>query len=397
MSPPSETRNIVIIAGETSGDAHGAHLVRAMKKRDESLFFVGIGGERLKAEGVDIIMDAAELSVVGITEVFSKISKVLQGIGEVKRIMRERRPELIILIDFPDFNLLMARYAKKRNIPVLYYISPQIWAWRSGRIKQIKKYVDRMAVILPFEAAYYRNQGVSVNFVGHPLLDYYEDSGENAQKQPGSPPVIGILPGSRRSEIEKNLPVMLAAVSLLQRRFPEMQFLISLAPSIDRQWVQSFITPYTGTCRIELVAQGVAKIFEKADLIVAASGTVTLEIAMHGIPMVIVYRISPVSFMLGRALINVSHIGLVNLIAGEPVAPELIQEQANPKRIAAAVSQMIENPEETERIREKLRSVRARLGQPGASEKTADIAMSMLEPRASIDRDPVQLHPQSEF
>lgn len=386
MNPPSSTRNIIIVAGETSGDAHGAHLVRAMKTRDDSLFFCGIGGERLRAEGVEIILDASEISVVGITEVISKIFRVLQGIGGLKKAMRERHPELIILIDFPDFNLLMARFARKLNISVLYYISPQIWAWRSGRIRQIKKYVDKMAVILPFEEAFYRRHGVPVTFVGHPLLDYYEPPAGNEEKSPNSRPMIGILPGSRRSEIKRNLQVMLAAASLLQRRFPEMQFMISQAPSIDREWVESFIRPYKGACRLELVSEGVFRIFEKADFIVAASGTVTLEIAIHGIPMVIVYRISPASFLMGKALITVSHIGLVNLIAGEQVVPELIQEQASPKRIAEAVAKIIQNPEEMDRIRGKLRSLRRRLGMPGAAERTAQIALSMLNAHASDDR-----------
>jgi len=369
---------IAIIAGETSGDFHGAHLVRAMRKKDEHMFFCGIGGERLKAAGVRLLMDSHELSVVGITEVISKIPKVLSGISAIKKIFNGLRPDLIILIDFPDFNLHIAKLAKNQGVPVLYYISPQIWAWRSGRIEKIRQYVDQMAVILPFEEDYYQNHNIPATFVGHPLLDYYEEQEVVNEDTSANSLIIGILPGSRYSEIEKNLPVMLAAATRIQAVFPDVRFLISIAPGIDQERVDQFIMPYIKVCRIDRVAGDVRQVFKKSALVLAASGTVTLETAIFGVPMVIMYRISGISYRLGEALVNVEHIGLVNIIANERVVPELIQSEATPANIAREAVEILNNPERLESIRQKLVSVRKRLGSPGAAERTAEIALRML-------------------
>ena len=378
MTDGETRKNIVIIAGETSGDFHGAHLVRAIRKKDSNIDFCGIGGERLRSEGVELLMDAHEISVVGITEVFAKLPKVFSGISEIKKTYKTLRPDLIILIDFPDFNLHIAKLAKKQGVPVLYYISPQIWAWRSGRIKKIRQYVNQMAVILPFEEDYYRQRNVAASFVGHPLLDYYaEQDTVTLDDNPGDL-VIGMLPGSRRSEIEKNLPVMLAAAPRIQEAFPGIRFLISIAPGIDAEWVSRFITPYLKNYRVEQVAGAVQQVFEKSSLILAASGTVTLETAIFGVPMIIIYRISEISYRLGRALVDVEHIGLVNIIAGERVVPELIQADANPAGIAREAVDILNHTDRLEQVRHKLKSVRHRLGTPGAAERTADIALKML-------------------
>ncbi len=384
MNAALNQKSVVIIAGETSGDLHGAQLVRAMKKKDPSLFFSGIGGPELKTAGVEILMNAAELSVVGITEVFSKMSKVVKGISSVKNVLRERRPGLIILIDFPDFNLHIATIAKKHGVPVLYYISPQIWAWRSGRIRKIEKNVDHMAVILPFEKDFYRSHNVPATFVGHPLLDSYSPLPDDPLKDAtDSIPVVGLLPGSRYSEIERNLPFMLAAASVLQNRFKNICFMISIAPSISKKRIESFVKPYKKTCCIELISGSVVEIFKKSRLIVAASGTVTLETAIYGVPMVIMYKISPISYMLGQALVNVEHIGLVNIIANERIVPELIQGDATPAKIAETVGDILYDPKELARIKEKLKSVKAFLGSAGAAEKTADIGLALLKTGAS--------------
>jgi lipid-A-disaccharide synthase len=379
MMKKTDSRCVLIIAGEASGDAHGAHLIAAMKRRDPELFFCGIGGKNMENAGVHIICDAAELSVVGITEVFAKLPGVIRGMASVKRVIKGLRPDLVILIDFPDFNLHVAAAAKKQGIPVLYYISPQLWAWRSGRIHQIRKNVDHMVVILPFEEAFYRKHGVPVTFVGHPLMDAYDGfqaSATDADDLPG--PVIGLLPGSRRGEVGKNLPEMLAAASILQQKYKDATFLVSVAPSIRPEWVSVLAAPYQGVCRIVLAPGDISAVFEKSRLIIAASGTVTLETAIYGIPMIIVYRVSPVSYLLGRALIRVDHIGLVNIIAGERVVPELVQQDAHPQKIAMAAADLLDHPEKTARIRKKLQQVRNALGGAGAADKTAGIAMDML-------------------
>ncbi len=386
MKEPSSQKCVMIIAGETSGDAHGAHLVRAMKKKDPSLFFCGIGGDALRAAGVNTLVDAKELSVVGITEVFAKLPKVLDAVSIIKKNLRRLSPELIILIDFPDFNLHIASIAKKQGVPVLYYVSPQIWAWRSGRISKIKRLVDHMAVILPFEKDYYTRHNIPATFVGNPLLDSYSPIEKESDKVANPTPVIGMLPGSRVSEIKRNLPYMLASASILQQRFKNMKFLLSVAPSISKEWVESFANPYKKTCRIEIVSGDILEIFAKSTMVIAVSGTVTLETAMHGIPLVIIYRISPVSYMLGRALVNVDHIGLVNIVANERVVPELIQEAATPGNIARTVGDMLNSPLELKRIKEKLSFVKSMMGEPGASEKTADIGLSLLKSNASTPR-----------
>jgi len=387
MKMSSSQKCVMIIAGETSGDAHGAHLVRAMQKKDSSLFFCGIGGDFLREAGVEILVDAKEISVVGITEVFAKIPKVLNSVSIIKNNLRKRSPDLIILIDFPDFNLHIASFARKLGVPVLYYVSPQIWAWRSGRIRRIKRDVDHMAVLLPFEKDYYTRHNIPATFVGHPLLDSYSPIEEKkSDNVSDDAPVVGLLPGSRVGEIERNLPYMLASASILQQRFTKIKFLLSVAPSISREWIESFANPYKNTCNIEIVSGDILEIFEKSSLIIAASGTVTLETAIYGVPMVIMYRISPVSYMLGRALVEVDHIGLVNIIANERVVPELIQNEASPGKIAQTVGDMLNNPSELIRIKEKLAYVKSKLGEPGAAEKTADIGLSLLRSNASISR-----------
>ena len=378
MAEHKTQKSVLIIAGETSGDFHGAHLVRAMRKRDAHISFCGIGGDRLKAEGVRLLMEAHDISVVGITEVISKLPKVFGGISEIKKIFSSQRPDLVVLIDFPDFNLHIAKLAKKQGLPVLYYISPQIWAWRSGRIEKIRRDVDQMAVILPFEEAYYQKYNVPATFVGHPLLDYYTEQDTAIETEGRNSRTVGILPGSRRSEIEKNLPVMLAAATRIQAAFPDVGFLISIAPGIEGQWVSQMIAPYRKSVRVKEVVGSVREVFEQSTLILAASGTVTLETAIFGVPMIIIYRISAVSYRLGRALVNVNHIGLVNIIADERVVPELIQDAANPAAIAREAVDILSRPERLEQIRQKLKTVRHGLGTAGAAGRTADIAFNML-------------------
>ena len=371
---------VMIIAGETSGDHHGALLVAAMRKIDGDLTFFGIGGGAMKREGVDVIVDADSLSVVGITEVFSRIPSILRGISNIKRAVVARKPGLVILIDFPDFNLHIAKYVKRFSIPVLYYISPQLWAWRLGRIKKIRKYVTRMAVILPFEKAFYSNHGVPVSFVGHPLLDCHSVESYDAflsQRIMGKT-VIGLLPGSRNQEVSRNLPTMLAAASQINRKSDNISFVVSVAPGININDIDEYILPYRNVLDIRTASGDIETVLTQCTLVVAVSGTVTLESAIHGVPMVIVYQVSPVSYMFGCALIRVEHIGLANIIAGERVVPELIQGDATPARIARTVSEIIRDPVRLGETRKKLRMVRDQLGGPGASRRTAGIAYSMM-------------------
>jgi lipid-A-disaccharide synthase len=369
----------MVIAGEASGDLHGSRLITAIQKRDNTLFFCGIGGQALKAAGVEILVDASALSVVGITETFSKIPNLLKGLTVAKKTLKKLLPDLLILIDFPDFNLNVAAFAKKLGIPVLYYISPQIWAWRPGRVKKIARLVDHMAVILPFEEDFYRKHAIPVTFVGHPLLDTNLDYEKKAfQKPKNDISVIGLCPGSRDREIARHLPIMLDAAQILFKRIRKVKFIISLAPDVKRKTVEEIVNKHKGAAHLEMVSGNVKKIFEKSKIVIAVSGTVTLESAISGTPMVIIYKVSPISYWLGRAMIQVKHIGLVNLITGKKIVPELLQDQASPTRIAETVFHMLDDASGLERLRHELLNVKDSLGGPGASQRVADIAIGML-------------------
>jgi len=375
MSKPLYPKRVMIIAGEASGDIHGARLVTAMKKKNNELIFCGVGGNELKSAGVKIVIDSSKFAVVGITEAISKIFYLIKGMAKTKRFLKSFNPDLLILIDFPDFNLNIASAAKKLGIPVLYYISPQAWAWRQGRVKKIKKLVNHLAVILPFEETFFRKHGISVTYVGHPLLDGDSLPAEFEKKK--DIPVVGLLPGSRDSEVARHLPVMLEAAVLIRKRMGNVRFVVSLASTVERQYVEKIIMEHSGN-DFEVVPEHVRRVFEMCSLVVAASGTVTLEAAIAGIPMVIIYKVSPVSYWLGKILIKVSSIGLVNLIAGREIVPELIQGKASPINIANEILRILEDSNTIETMRNELAGIRNLLGGPGASERVADIAMGML-------------------
>jgi lipid-A-disaccharide synthase len=350
-----------------------------MRRKDPSIIFYGIGGPELKDKGVSILVDASDLAVVGITEVLNKVSSIHKAISLVKKTLRTRRPDLLILIDFPDFNLHLAAYAKKLNIPVLYYICPQVWAWRAGRVKKLSRLIDHLAVILPFEKNLFKKYNIPVTFVGHPLLDndiFKQD--DLLEKAREGTPVIGLLPGSRDTEIARHLPVMLQAAQILHQRLKNIEFIISLAPSIERGYVENIITNQTNGAVFKIGTNGLSEIFMKSQLVIAASGTVTLESAIFGVPMVIIYKVSPLSYRLGRALIRVEHVGLVNLVAGKRIVPELLQDEASPVRIADTAHSMLNDAAGRKKLRHELQGIKKSLGGPGASDRVADIALDML-------------------
>jgi lipid-A-disaccharide synthase len=380
MNPMQDQKCIMIIAGEASGDFHGAKLVEAMRARHRSLFFCGIGGNALKAAGVRILVDASELAVVGITEVFSKASQILKGIGLTKRLLKSLKPDLLILIDFPGFNLHIAATAKKLDVPVLYYISPQIWAWRPGRVRKIGQRVNHVAVILPFEEQFYRKHHIPVTFVGHPLLDSQTlpEAAPPAQTH-NHDPVIGFLPGSRAREIASLLPLMLTAARDLLKHNPNIKFIISIAPSIEKKTIEALVRAQGLTSNYELVSDRVENIFTRCSLAVVASGTVTLEAAICGTPIIIAYKVSPVSALIAKRVVKVKHIGLVNLIAGKEIAPELVQEQATAENIRDAVLHLLNAAGGLEAQRREMLKIKDILGGPGASAQVAEIAVNMLQ------------------
>ena len=379
MNPGGNPFCVTILAGEVSGDQHGAKLVSAMQKKTPTLFFCGMGGDALRRAGVRIVVEASELTVVGITEVFAKIPAILQARAKIKKLLISLKPDLLILIDFPDFNLHIAAVAKKLDIPVLYYISPQIWAWRQGRVKRIRQLVDHMAVILPFEQRFYKEHNVPVTFVGHPLLDAnLSADGPISQANPSDKTVIGLVPGSRDIEIIRHLPVMLDSANILTERLGQVKFIISHAPSVERKRIQAVIEGHFLRAKVEVISDGVEKVFERSDAIVAASGTVTLQAAIYGIPMVIIYKVSAVSAWLGKALIRVPNVGLVNLVAGRELVPEFLQESATGDNIAQAIQNMLKDKEKLNHLKHQLIALRDMLGGGGASERVADLALKML-------------------
>jgi len=379
----SDPRKVMIVAGEASGDLHGANLVRAMYRLDSSLEFYGVGGPKMQAAGVRQIADAADMAVVGLTEVFSKLGMILRVMRRLKKSLLEERPALVILIDYPDFNMPLAKAATKKGFKVFYYISPQVWAWRRGRIGQIKKYVTKMAVILPFEADMYHQAGVDAVFVGHPLLDvvktgYMRPEALNKFDLKDGTTTVGILPGSRLSEVTKLLPEMLKTAVILKEEIPSVQFVLPLADTLDHDYIAAMLQPYQNELDIEIIRNEIYDVLAVCDAAMVASGTATLETALIGTPMIIVYKMSPFSFLMGRLFVNVSHIGLANIIAGRTIVPELIQSDANPERMAKELLAILTDEERNKRIRKDLSGIREKLGSPGAAERTAQSAVEIM-------------------
>jgi len=376
-----KSKKILLVAGEVSGDLHGSHLMEAIQRIDPDIEFFGVGGEGLKRAGMRLLHHSQSLSVVGITEVFVKLRSILKALRTLKRSLEREKPDLVILIDFPDFNLRLAKIAHRRGIPILYYISPQVWAWRPKRVNLIARLVKKMVVLFPFEVPLYEAAGVDVEWVGHPLLDIVKPalSKEMAFQQFGLDPrrrTIGLLPGSRIHEIERLLPSLLASAHLLQKEIPDLQFVIPLAPGIPKPTL-SFQMNHIPV-PVKVVEGFTYDVMNLCELLITASGTATLEGAILGKPMIIIYIVSLPSYWIGRALIRVDHIGLVNLVAEKEIAPELIQKDVNPQRIADEAFRILRDPILSRKITESMGEVRQKLGEPGAAQRAAHIVCSML-------------------
>lgn len=373
---------VMIVAGEASGDLHGAMLVREMRQINPAVDFHGVGGAKMQEAGVRLLADAADIGVVGVTEVFSKIGTFIKIISGIKKSMDRLKPALVILIDFPDFNLnIVAKAAKKRGIRVFYYISPQVWAWREGRVKQIKKLVDKMAVILPFEVDFYASHGYTVQYVGHPLVDKVKTSFTQAAARlefglSETRTTIGLLPGSRTAEVSRLLPEMMKAAQKISAQIPQVQYILPLADTLNKDRVAGIINP--SGMDVKIVSGRTYDVLAACDLAIVTSGTATLEAGLLGVPMVIIYKMSVLSALIGKLIINPKYIGLVNIIAGGSVAPELIQLKATGERIAAEALSILSNPDRRLEMISKLKNIRQKLGDPGAARKAAQIACDMI-------------------
>jgi lipid-A-disaccharide synthase len=379
--PELPAARILIVAGEASGDLHGARLVEALRRLAPQLTMEGMGGAQMRTAGVHLLVDAQGTAVVGLLELWEKRRALRVALQRLRAHLTSVRPALLILIDFPDFNLLLARTAHRLGIPVCYFISPQVWAWRQGRIRTIRRLVRKMLVLFPFEEALYHQAGVDATFVGHPLLDALAEvpSREACRAALGIPEteeVLGLLPGSREAEVRRHLPLLLQAASRLSVSRPGLQVLVGLAPTLESCVAES-LAAAPGT-QARVIHGRTHEMIRAADLLLAASGTVTLEAAILETPMVITYRLSPISYALARLLVRVRFIGLPNLVADEGIVPELIQFDATPERLSAAAEEILGSPERQAQMRAALGEVRRRLGTRGGAERAAREVLALL-------------------
>jgi lipid-A-disaccharide synthase len=379
------SKRLMIVTGEASGDLHGANLLRALRGKIPGLQVSGMGGCELATMGVDILYDAAKVSVVGISEVFVHLRDIFSAQRILRHHMEVCRPDLLILIDLPDFNLLLAKKAKRLGIPVFYYISPQVWAWRSGRIKTLRDRVDKIGVILPFEEEFYRRHNVNAEYVGHPLLDTVtttrtKEQFYQQQHIPGDAICVGLLPGSRKREIQLLLPDFLAAAKILKNTISEkLVFLIPQASTISPEDLEEAgISHADQDLDLRIIKENRYDMMAACAAVVAASGTVTLELAILEVPMVVAYKLSPITYFLGKLLVKLDNFSLVNLIAGYRAVPEMLQAEVTPKRIAEELSQLLLHSENCQRMKDSLRDVKTKLGSPGASEKAANVALQLM-------------------
>ncbi len=371
----NDSPHLVIVAGEDSGDFHGANLAAALRQRLPQCRLSGIGSQKMREKGVELIFPSARLAVVGITEVLSSLPDILAGCRAIRKHLRESRPDLLVLIDFPDFNLhLVAPYARKLKIPIVYYISPQVWAWRQKRVTNINKLVEKILVILPFEEEFYRCNNIAVEYVGHPLLDEFKYF---RCKPHSERPYIALIPGSRNGEIKRLLPIMLTAACLYTREKPDTRFIIPVAPSIKTGFIQEML-PANLADHVTLLRQPLSKALKKVSFALVTSGTATLETALAEVPMVVIYKVNQLSYQLGKRLISVPHISLVNLIAEKEIVPELIQHEALPEKITAQMRALLDNPENYLRVCHELKTLKGKLGKAGAPERAAKAIEKVL-------------------
>lgn len=378
-------RSVMIVAGEASGDIYGADLAREALKLDPNLHFFGIGGVRMRESGVETLVDSADMAVVGLVEVIKHFDVISSAFLKLKKILLTTPPALLILIDYPGFNLRLAKVAKKSGVPVLYYISPQIWAWRQGRVRKIARLVDHMAVILPFEAPFYERAGVPVTFAGHPMTDMVNvtidrDAAAASFDLKPAGIIVGLFPGSRKNEIDRLLPVIVDAAHTLQSRFPGIQFILPLASTLRSEDIVPQLT--AAGLQVTITRERIHDMIRACDAVVSVSGTVTLEIALVGTPMVIIYKLSPLTYQLAKRLVKIDNIGLCNIVAGETVVRELIQDQANPENIADEITALLSDTVYRDAIRSKLALVRAKLGCGGASKNVARRVLDMISSRS---------------
>ncbi|MGE4263231.1 MAG: lipid-A-disaccharide synthase [Desulfovibrio sp.] len=363
-----------ISAGEASGDIHAATMLSALREVEPGLRALGMGGPALAKAGCDVRFPMRLISLVGLTEVLSGLPRILKLLGQVKRALMETRPRAVILIDCPDFHFRVARIAKKLGIPVYYYVSPQVWAWRSGRVEFLRRFTRRVLCILPFEKDFYAARNMDVDYVGHPLMDQMPLLELDAMRP--DPDLLGLLPGSRRKEISALLPEFAGAARLLRERLPNLKLALARAPGVDEDYLRQFLPPELPVTIFP--PEDRYRMMRQSRALLAASGTVTLEAALIGTPTVVAYKLSALSFAIGKAVVQVQWASLPNLIMGREIFPELLQEKARAELLAERVRPWLAEDIALAAARADLAGLRAKVGGPGAAHRAAAIILDDL-------------------
>jgi len=368
--------SVMISCGEPSGDLYAGALASELRRLQPGIRVTGLGGEHLRAAGADLVGDYRGLSVTGLVEALRVLPRAWRMQQALVARVRAERPDALVVIDFPDFNFRLASRLSRLGVPVVYYICPQVWAWRRGRLRDMQRFVNRALVIFPFEEAIYRDVGIPVRFVGHPLLDLVAPGATRQEllEQVGfeaDAPTVAVLPGSRPNELRSILPTIGPALLRIAARLPRVQFLVARAPNLSDELFAP-VEALSRSVRIATLAGRADAVLEASDVVITASGTATVQTAIHERPMVIVYRVSPLTYWLGKRFVRVSTYGMANLIAGERIVPELIQDDLTPEAVAAETLRYFDDPAYAAQTRDKLRGVRMALGAAGASRRAAE-------------------------
>ncbi|MCW8831211.1 MAG: lipid-A-disaccharide synthase [Gammaproteobacteria bacterium] len=378
----SSPKTVFIVAGEASGDLHAANLCKELLRMDDSIQLQGMGGKNMREAGVDVLFDASKLAVVGIVEVLFKYRMIKGVLNQIQAHIKQSPPDLLILVDYQEFNQKLAAYAKQLGIKVLFYIGPQVWAWRPKRVYKMARIVDQMAVIFPFEVDLYKEANVPVEFTGHPLVDEVIPDKTAQQARAAlsldEKTTVGLFPGSRMGEIERLLPIMLETARLLKNKYPELQFVLPLASTVQHQDLAKYGKDLAAL-KVSLIENNTHDVIQACDSIIVASGTATLEIGLMGTPMLITHKLAWLSYFILSRLVNISHIGLVNIVPGKEIVREFIQHEATPDNLANETLRILEDKNYNRTMRTELSKLRELLGAGGGSKNIAKLAHSMIK------------------
>ncbi|NOQ64496.1 MAG: lipid-A-disaccharide synthase [Methyloprofundus sp.] len=372
----------MLVAGESSGDQHAANLFLELKKRQPTIQAIGMGSKKMLDAGVEIHYDSSNIGVIGVVEVIKRYAEIRRALNAMKQLLLDQRPDLLICVDYKEFNFKLATFAKKNGIKVLFYVSPQVWAWRPGRVVKYGQVIDMMAVIFPFEVPYYDKENVPVRYVGHPSVDkihFQRSQQEDFKAFELNPdqPIIGILPGSRTDEINRMLPVMLQAAELIQKEFSEAQFVLPQADSVTDELLQNHFQH--SSVKVKAIKNQFHDTLLCCDAVMTVSGTATLEIALVNIPMLVAYKLSALTYFIAQRVVDTKFIGLPNIIAGKSVVKEFIQAEANPQNLATEILHILTDKSYAAEIKQELKVVQQKVGKGGGSINMAKLVLEMLE------------------